>query len=409
MGLQPITEQFFRSSPAYEQGVKQIDRDAGIIRGVRIVRMGEAKSHGVHLDGEFISEVVRLGNAAGQVKSRFGHPNMSSSAIGTYLGTFKNFSEKDGAAFADLHLDEVAKKAPQGDLHEYVLAMAESASKHFGNSIAFSHDGEQYVKDKEGNKRRIVYERTGIFDFKVMVEQEDGTLEDYDTEKYSEEVFIKIVHLHASDLVDDPAATESLFSTTAFDSDLLAAQVSNFLDQHPEVWQFVDKHPEKVAPFLRKYHAYQQRQSGGETQTSNTTMENFTNINTALETELNTDSDGGIYLNAEQAAALDAHLSTSSQNSDELTARVEELTTTSEQQATELEAANTTIAERDETIAQQETELAELRQGPATDHSEGGADKDFQKGKKAPEKPWEAAGRKMYNLGKKRASANADA
>ena len=82
-----------------------IDREAGIIRGVSVCTEGEAKGHGVHLDSEFIQTVTDLGNAKKQgLKARFGHPNMCSTALGTFIGRYKNFTVEGNKAKADLFL-----------------------------------------------------------------------------------------------------------------------------------------------------------------------------------------------------------------------------------------------------------------------------------------------------------------
>ena len=247
----------FRSAPEYGRPTGQVDRENGIIRGVQIVREGEAKGHGVHLDSDFITRIAELGNAPKiGIKSRFNHPNMSVGAFGTMVGKFYNFQVNGTAVHADLHLSETAKSSPSGDLHAYVLDMAENEPGHFGNSIAFSDDGNLYVKNRDGEKKKLHFESNG-WDYTIKVEEEDG-LVDYDTDEYSEEVYVVPAALHASDLVDDPAATDGLFSASA-NGHAFAVQATAFLDAHPEIWQFVERHPDKLQPFFQKYEAYLQR------------------------------------------------------------------------------------------------------------------------------------------------------
>lgn len=101
-----------------------VDRERGIIPGALVVTEGEAKGHGVFLEAEFVDEVIRQGNEAkAGLKARFGHPNMCSTALGTFLGRWKNFrrdtiTRDDGsqavAARADLFLSQSAKDTPHG-------------------------------------------------------------------------------------------------------------------------------------------------------------------------------------------------------------------------------------------------------------------------------------------------------
>ncbi|MEO1210784.1 MAG: hypothetical protein AAFX78_14710 [Cyanobacteria bacterium J06638_20] len=249
--------QQFRSAPEYGRPTGRVDREQGIIHGVQIVREGEAKGHGVHLDSDFIAGIAELGNASRiGTKSRFNHPNMSAGAFGTMIGKFYNFKVNGTAVYADLHLSPTAKSSPNGDLHTYVLDMAENEPGHFGNSIAFSDDGNLYVKDRDGEKKKLCFRSNG-WDHTIQVEEGDG-LVDYDTEEYSEEVYVLPAALHASDLVDDPAATDGLFSASA-NSQAFAVQATAFLDAHPEIFGFIERHPDRLQPFFQKYEAYLQR------------------------------------------------------------------------------------------------------------------------------------------------------
>jgi hypothetical protein len=188
--------------------IDNIDEHTGVIKNVVLAREGIAKGHGVHLDSTFIAKLVELGNdiEAG-VKARFGHPNMCSDALGTYIGRFKNFRVIEDKAYADLHMDEVAKKSPKGDLYSYVFGMAKSNPDMFGNSIVF---------------------RAGE----------------------------SIVALMASDLVDTPAATESLFS-----EDLTASKVTEFLESNPEVEEILFNKPELIEQFLNRYENYKSKKN----------------------------------------------------------------------------------------------------------------------------------------------------
>ena len=149
------TPKLFASDPVYAQVFEAIDREAGIIEGCRVCSEGEAKGHGVWLTEKFIRDVAKFGRSQKQgVKARFGHPNMCSTALGTFIGRYKNFrieteegtpgfdeydSEelaKEGKApkqkgyrthaVADLHLDYSSKELPKlGNAFDYILGMAE--------------------------------------------------------------------------------------------------------------------------------------------------------------------------------------------------------------------------------------------------------------------------------------------
>ena len=225
---------YFRSNPVYHQSPSSIDRENGIINGIVLCRVGEAKGHDLFIDQNFIIDVVKFGNqySAG-LKARFGHPNMCSTALGSYLGRFRNFRMVDDKAVADLHLDKSSQKSPKGNLYEYIFSLAESNPDMFGASIAFKM-GEVNTKLETENGTRI------------------------------EKNYASILALFAADLVDDPAATDGLFDADlveTFHSDDFAFQVSVFLDEHPEIFALLDQKPEILAEFLSNYKQYKSRKS----------------------------------------------------------------------------------------------------------------------------------------------------
>ena len=221
----------FNTPPIYNTSFEEINSEKGFIKGVSIATLGEIKGHGVWADSKFLSQIVTEGKQFGAgVKARFGHPNMSSTALGTYLGRFKNFRKSGDQAKADLFIDNSAKNSPNGNLYDYVFSMASENPDMFGASIVFVPDRTEFKKtgekDTEGN------------------EIEQG--------------FARISQLLATDLVDEPAANEGLFET--FSHDDLASQVTMFLDSHPEVWEIAEKQPEVMEGFMNKYNQYKERQ-----------------------------------------------------------------------------------------------------------------------------------------------------
>ncbi len=199
------------STPAITFTVSHIDEEKGILHKVIVATAGKVKSYAEIIDSETLRQISELGNSKPNgVKARFGHPNMCSSAFGTYIGRFRNFQVENLSVFADLHLDPVCKDSPSGNLYDYIIRMARNNPDMFGASIAFV-PAESEVTDEEFPSTRI----------------ED---------------------LLATDLVDDPAATNSLFSVDSF-----AYQATAFLDNNPAIALLIAKKPDIVLEFMFKY------------------------------------------------------------------------------------------------------------------------------------------------------------
>jgi len=252
---------YIRSAPS-----GKVDREHGIIEGVSVCTVGEAKGHGVNLDHEFVGRVVEFGQSRKQgLKARFGHPNMCSTALGTFLGRFKNFREVGNQAKADLFLSNEAKDTPHGNLYDYVLGMAENEPDMFGTSIVFT-PGAVYRRNAEGEK--------------VFPRGQDGELNDaFDICGGPD--YVECAELHACDAVDEPAANEGLFSR--FSRETVAGQITEFLDLHPEIWTAVQENPsiiealgrygDKVDEFVTRYRDYREQNAGGQTMTQDNSSE----------------------------------------------------------------------------------------------------------------------------------------
>jgi len=209
---------YFSTSPIFSAPFANIDRELGIIQGVIIARIGPAKGHNGFVDRTFLLQIVD--NAASKpagIKARFGHPNMCSQALGTYLGRFKNYSYSGDLVKADLHLDDTAKNTPSGDLYSYVLDMAEKNPDMFGASIVFE-----------------------IGESIFLEEEVDG-------EKIEKEYF-RLRELRATGIVDEPAATDGLFSANTF-----PAIATQFLDENPEIMDLIFSKPDSIVEFLSNY------------------------------------------------------------------------------------------------------------------------------------------------------------
>ncbi len=236
-----MKKKFLKLLPIFQNAFASdaIDLDNGVIKGISVATEGEVKGHGVYADSTFIEQITQLGAAQTEgVKARFGHPNMCATALGTYVGRFKNYRVEGDKSVADLHLDDSAKKSPNGNLYEYVLAMATENPDMFGTSVVFKM-GESEMKEETVDGETV------------------------------EREYARAESLLATDLVDDPAANEGLFS--AFSHEDIATQVTEFLDANPEIWEVVDANPEVYEEFLGRYTAYKERTSSTSTEATELT------------------------------------------------------------------------------------------------------------------------------------------
>jgi len=224
----------------------KVDRENSRINGLAVITEGEALGHGVFIEAEQIAHAVKLGNdRAGGLKARFGHPNMSSTALGTYMGKETNFYLDDSSgvaiARADMNFSEAARKSPgfSNDPVDYLLDLAETEPDMFGTSIVFK-PGKTYVRDEKGKKIYDYYEIRNNCKFRKPEFQ--GNKE-----------FIEIEDLRANDFVDQPAANPGgLFSSGNVP---LAAEATRFFDEHPELFELLEEGDaqEIVQGFLDRY------------------------------------------------------------------------------------------------------------------------------------------------------------
>lgn len=218
----------------------KIDREAGIIRDVVLAQVGEAKGHDVHLEQEFIDDLVAQAQeqyAEIGLKARFGHPAMSTETMGTQLGAYYNFRKRGEQAIADLHLLDAAAHSPKGNLREWTLQMAEERPDFIMNSIVFKR-GEDYIYDENGEK---LYESEWPVPKFEKEEYPPKDVKRYRTLKT----------LLFSDLVEQGAATDSLFSAQ-FNKDKFAVQAHEFLNERADLDQFIRENPEKLVNFLHE-------------------------------------------------------------------------------------------------------------------------------------------------------------
>ena len=215
----------FRANPQYNQSVTQnIDTDKGVIYGVVLAQKGLNKN-GTYFSERFLNELKAKGDERGYIKARFGHPTMCNNSLGSYIGRYKNFKVEDEKLFGDLYLDEIAKDTNvEGrgiTMYDYIMRMAQSNSEMFGNSIVIlaNYVVEEY---EEGGEKK----------------EADGH---------------ELIEWISSDLVDDPAATDSLFHSK---NDDLGVKITDFLDENPEVFDILEKDPNILGDFFSRYEAY---------------------------------------------------------------------------------------------------------------------------------------------------------
>jgi hypothetical protein len=200
-------ERWFRADVSrgieLREGQPRIDRAAGIIYGYSVITKGPALGHNMQVDDTTLGQIVELGNHATLgIKSRFDHPSASNTSMGTFIGRSKNFRSVGERVLADLHLSDAAKDAPQGDLHKYVIGLAEHDPQAFGASIVFEGKSEEQLNP-------------------------DGTRKN-DEQGNPLPRLARVDTLLASDVVDDPAANPGgLFSH----ADSLAAKLTQFLNR----------------------------------------------------------------------------------------------------------------------------------------------------------------------------------
>jgi hypothetical protein len=234
-GVEMPQMEFFRSSIAQgiETGSKGVDRGKkhdkgkGVIYGYAVITKGKLNEQDIRkweMDDISLNQIVDLGNKTEiGIKSRFGHPNMSGEALGTFLGRAKNFRRDGDAVRADLYFDETAYKTPSGDLAAYVLDLAENDPDSFGTSIVFSADME-YRIEKDGARKK-------------------------DAKGKELPALVRFKTLLGSDVVDDPAATSGMFGKFFNESVELSAKATEFLDRllcNPDA-------VERVMSFLGRY------------------------------------------------------------------------------------------------------------------------------------------------------------
>lgn len=203
------------------------EKGKGAIFGYGVITKGQLNDQDIRdleMDDMSLDQVVELGNKSKiGLKSRFGHPNMSGEALGTFLGRAQNFRRDKDIVRADLLIDETAYKTPNGDLATYVMDLAETDPEAFGSSLVFDADFE-YRLEKDGTRKK-------------------------DAQGKELPALVRFTKLYASDVVDDPAATQGMFGKFFNSSVELSAKATEFLDKFLNNPDAV----EKALMFLTRY------------------------------------------------------------------------------------------------------------------------------------------------------------
>lgn len=242
---------------------ERIDAESETLHGVQIALEGEALGHGVWLDREFCEAVAAAGNATGDIglKVRYGHPAMCADALGTELGRARNFrvvdvarKNADGASVvcagvvADVQLLKSAHSAPQGDIAKHVLEMAAEDPAQFGQSIVFTY-ADWVVKDADGVRHSYKAEVAPDEEDPPDGEEPRKKIPDDEWRAQSADgrVYAVLGKLHGADFTDTPAATDGVFSTGT-----LAEEAERMLDEHPQVFDAIEKNPKSLVEFLAR-------------------------------------------------------------------------------------------------------------------------------------------------------------
>lgn len=225
-----------------------VDVEAGIIRNVILCQVGEAKGHGVSLEQSFIDDLhtyAQKHHTKG-MKCRFGHPSMSTDALGTEMGRFHDFKVDGSLIRADLHLYNSANLSPtHPQIKDWMLSMAQEDPDAIMTSIVFKPKYEYQYND-EGKRIDIYFcDEKGRW---KRCTNKHGEPNKYDPEK---DLYVQLDEFYFTDIVDQGAATDKLFSAN-FNKDKFSVIATEFLNAHPEIDSFLRENPNKLSEFINK-------------------------------------------------------------------------------------------------------------------------------------------------------------
>ncbi|REE01139.1 hypothetical protein [Marinoscillum furvescens] len=233
-------------------GTSNIDAENGVLSGVIMCQVGEALGHGVHLEQSFIEDGIKKANENFKkkgMKARFGHPSMSNETLGSEMGRFKNFRVEDDKMVADLHLFDSANLSPtHPGMKDWMISQASEDPEAIMCSIVFKPLYE-YQYDEDNKRVNIWYcDKKGIWN---RCRNQNGEMTHYDPKK---DLFVEMDDIYFCDIVDQGAATDKLFSAN-FNSDKFSVIATEFLNDNPNIDDFIRDNPEKLFEFLHSRHA----------------------------------------------------------------------------------------------------------------------------------------------------------
>jgi len=180
-----------------DQDNHNVDVDNKIITSVILAQVGEAQGHGVHVDQDFLNDLVDYcEKELNKIPCNFDHPKgfTGTHDLGSQVGYICNVTIKEDMVIGDLHFYEAANESPMfPKMVDYVISQAMEDKFSINLSIGFSHKGYFQIDIK-------TKEKTEVFDF-------------IDNAPYPEEnIYIVFDKLHYCDVVTKGAVTDSLFS-----------------------------------------------------------------------------------------------------------------------------------------------------------------------------------------------------
>lgn len=181
---------------------KGVDKENRMMRGVVVAEAIQIKDYrgswyGLALDDEFITSLAAYGKKQKNgVICNFGH---NYNNLGRRLGRMSNFSLDGGKVYADLSILKSADSAPgMNGLGTHVLELADEDAGTMMFSIKFDYEY-LFQRDTAGAEVKCYY-----------YDKKDNYI--YPNEELGA-VYFKFKSLSAVDLVDEGAATNSLFSS----------------------------------------------------------------------------------------------------------------------------------------------------------------------------------------------------
>ena len=160
----------------------RVDREAGVLRGVSVITEGEAKGHGMIVDGVTLEQVKACAETyVDGLRVKMDHYT----GIDAMVGVLRDFQIDSLQLRADLHLIK------SHDDFEKILEMAETMPGSFGLSISFSGESEDVEVPSDDSEE---------------VEPNSGELPEGGVEIVRA---ARCMEIYSADIVDQPAANPS--------------------------------------------------------------------------------------------------------------------------------------------------------------------------------------------------------